>query len=187
MRLKTRDGFRPCSHCGKVYVANMEHFYGKKDGSLSSECRSCFRQRSSWNQRVRHHAGGVEYHLAYIARSAKLRARKNKLAYDIDAQFLAFLLQKQNGLCALSRVPLTFAKGVGHVPTNASIDRLDPNKGYTRDNVQLVANQVNTMKSNLDIRGLVEWCQLVLAGLGSPLLPVSTTRTSASTAPGQSA
>src|SRR6266511_3136339 len=104
----------------------------KKDGALSSECRPCFRQRSSKNQKVRHHTGGVDYHLGYIARSAKQRARKFQVAYDIDAQFLALLLERQNGLCAVSRVPLTFAKGRGHILTNASIDRIDPNKGYTK-------------------------------------------------------
>ncbi len=187
MQLKTRNGFRPCSHCGEVYRANAEHFYVRKSGGLSSECRSCFRQRNSRNQKVRHHAGGVEYHLGYIARSAKLRARKNTIAYDIDRRHLAFLLQKQSGLCALSRIPLTFAKGLGHVSTNASIDRIDPNKGYTRGNIQLVACQVNAMKSNLDIRKLAEWCQLVLDGLDSALHPISTTRTSALTAPDRSA
>ena len=168
MQLKNLNGFRPCSHCGKVYAANAKYFYQKKSGILSSECRPCFRQRSSRNQKTRHHAGGVDYHLGYIASSARQRARKHKLAYDIDVRWLAFILRKQNGLCALSRVPLTFTKGAGHVSTNASIDRIDPNKGYTRENVQLVAHQVNTMKSNRSISELAEWCRLVLAGLGSP-------------------
>jgi hypothetical protein len=167
MQLKTRNGLRPCGHCGQVFAADAEHFYQKKNGIWSSECRGCFRQRSSQNQKARHHSGGVSYHLAYIARSAKLRARKNRLEYEIDAHFLTSLLQKQDGCCALSRVLLTFAKGIGHVATNASIDRIDPNKGYTRDNVQLVAHQVNTMKSNRTLGELVEWCKLVLEGVNS--------------------
>lgn len=188
MRLKTRNGLRPCSHCGKVYPANTEYFYQWTDrGLLSSECRSCLRQRSSMNQKTRHYAGSIDYHLAYIARSAKLRARKNNIAYDIDPHYLSFLLQKQSGPCALSRVPLTFAKGVGHLPTNASIDRIDPDKEYIRGNIQLVACQVNTMKSNLDIHQLAEWCRLLLDGLGPRLHPVSTKRTSAATSPGRSA
>ncbi len=185
MRLKTHNGFRPCGTCAQMYPADTEHFYRTTSGHLSSECRPCFRRRSSANQKARHHAGGVKYHLAYIARSAKLRARKNGLAYDIDAAFLGELLQKQRGRCALSRVPLTFTKSAGHVPTNASIDRIDPRKGYLRDNVQLVAHQVNTMKSNLEIGELVEWCKLVVAGAGSPVHPDSTTRASVVTEVGQ--
>ena len=164
MRSKTYNGSRPCSGCGLLFPANEQHFYRHRTGGLSSECRACFRARSSANQKARHHAGGVAYHLAYIARSARLRARKSRLAFDIDAEYLGALLRDQRGLCAVSGVELTFAKGQGHVATNASIDRIDPGRGYTCGNVQLVANQVNTMKSNLDLAELARWCRLILGG-----------------------
>ncbi len=83
---------------------------------------------------------------------------------DIDAEFLKALLEEQGGLCAISGIPLTFVKGKGHIPTNASIDRMDSQKGYTKDNVQLVAHQVNTMKSNLSVNQLIEWCKSILTG-----------------------
>lgn len=164
MRKKDVNGFRPCSTCGETLPANAEHFYQKKSGILSAECRNCFRQRSSHNQHVRHHAGGIEYHLSYIARGVRQRARKNGLDCDINAEFLTTLLEEQGGLCAITQTPLTFTKGQGHIATNASVDRIDPMRGYTKDNVQLVAHQVNTMKSNLSIRQLVEWCKLVIQG-----------------------
>jgi hypothetical protein len=166
MRNKSLNGMRPCNTCGKILSAETKHFYQKKNGGFSSECRACFRQRSSRNQKLRHHAGGVTYHLSYIARGTRLRARKNKIEFDIDANFLNSLLEAQGGLCAISKVCLTFTKGKGHIPTNASVDRIDPRKGYTKDNVQLVASQVNTMKSNLSLTQLAEWCKQVIQGLG---------------------
>ena len=162
MRKKNIEGLRPCNTCGDALPPNAEHFYQKKNGNLSSECRSCFRERSSRNQKKRHHAGGIDYHLAYIARAMRQRARKHKIAYDIDRDFLQLLLESQRGLCAISRIPLTFIKGSGHISTNASIDRIDPKQGYSKDNVQLLAFQVNTMKSNLSVEQLVFWCKLVL-------------------------
>lgn len=162
MRKKDINGLRPCSTCGELLPADSEHFYRKKSGILSSECRNCFRQRSSRNQHARHHAGGVDYHLSYIVRGVRQRARKNALECNIDAEFLKTLLEKQDGLCAISKIPRTFTKGQGHISTNASVDRVDSSKGYTRDNVQLVAHQVNTMKSNLSINELIEWCKLVI-------------------------
>jgi hypothetical protein len=162
MRKKTINGLRPCSACHEILPATATYFYATTGRSLSSECRSCFRERSSRNQKKRHHAGGVEYHLAYITRAARQRARRDKIAYDIDATYLHQLLDLQSGLCAISKVPLTFTKGSGHIATNASIDRIDPKKGYTKDNVQLLAFQVNAMKSNLNIDQLMEWCRLVL-------------------------
>ena len=164
MRKKDVNGFRPCSTCGKILSADTEHFYRKKSGILSSECRSCFRERSSRNQHTRHYAGGVDYHLSYIARGMRQRARMGDMECDIDAEFLKALLEEQGGLCAISGIPLTFVKGKGHIPTNASIDRMDSQKGYTKDNVQLVAHQVNTMKSNLSVNQLIEWCKSILTG-----------------------
>ena len=64
--------------------------------------------------------------------------------YDIDLHFISTLLKEQAYCCAISKIKLTFTKGEGHIPTNASIDRIDPHKGYTKDNVQIVAWQVNT-------------------------------------------
>lgn len=165
MRNKTVDGLRSYKTCGSMLLADATNFYLKKDGSLSAECRACFRQRSSRNQKARHHAGGVAYHLAYIIRGTRQRARKSGIEFDIDTEFLSSLLETQGGLCAISKITLTFTKGKGHVSTNTSIDRINPTKGYTKDNVQLVASQVNTMKSNLSINQLAEWCRLILTGL----------------------
>jgi len=167
MRKKNVNGMRPCDTCNKIWTADAEHFYQTKDGILSSECRPCFRQRSSRNQKSRHHAGGTDYHLGYITRSTKQRAKKYGIAYDIDAHFISTLLKEQECCCAISKVKLTFTKGEGHIPTNASIDRIDPRKGYTKENVQIVAWQVNVMKSNLGTTQLAEWCQLILEGLGA--------------------
>jgi hypothetical protein len=164
MRKKDVNGRRPCSTCGEILSADSEHFYQKKDGSLSSECRTCFRQRSSRNQKTRHYAGGKDYHMSYIARGVRQRARKSGVEGDIDAEFLKVLLKEQGRLCAISGIPLTFIKGQGHIPTNASVDRIDSTKGYTKDNVQLVAHQVNVMKLNLSIAQLIDWCRLVLKG-----------------------
>lgn len=164
MRKKSINGLRPCSACGETLSADSEHFYQKKDGSLSSECRSCFCLRSSKNQKTRHHAGGVDYHLSYVMRGVRHRARKASIECDIDAEFLNVLLEKQGELCAISKIPLTYTKGQGHIPTNASVDRIDPTRGYTKDNIQLVANQVNTMKSNLSLEQLMMWCNLILKG-----------------------
>lgn len=162
MRKKTINGLRPCSSCGEMLSANSEHFYQTKSGSLSSECRSCFRLRSSKNQKIRHHTGGVDYHLSYIMRGVRYRARKSNVECEIDAEFLNVLLKKQDGCCAISGITLTFEKGQGHISTNASVDRINPTRGYTSDNVQLVAHQVNTMKSNLNLSELITWCNLIL-------------------------
>jgi hypothetical protein len=52
--------------------------------------------------------------------------------------------------------------GKGKHSTNISIDRIDSNKGYTKDNIQLVCAYVNIMKSDKSIEELKYFCQCIL-------------------------
>lgn len=75
----------------------------------------------------------------------------------------------QDGKCALSGVSMTWITGRGRsgVHTNASIDQVDPGKGYVAGNVQLVCMIANKMKSDLAERELVEWAKKVVEYAGS--------------------
>lgn len=94
----------------------------------------------------------------YLSDLRSFYKRRETLSVD----FLEELYNKQNGLCALTRVPMTYIRGHGKVPTNISIDRIDSCKGYEPDNVQLVCSIVNIMKSNLILEDLVSWCEKIV-------------------------
>lgn len=73
---------------------------------------------------------------------------------DIDA-----LYQVQNCCCALSGLPISWsATGWEH---SASIDRIDNNKGYTLDNIQLVHKKINMMRGTLEVSDFVQLCKSV--------------------------
>lgn len=48
------------------------------------------------------------------------------------------------------------------VPTNISVDRIDPKQGYIKGNLQLVCMAVNQMKSDLTIEQLKYFCRSIL-------------------------
>lgn len=96
-----------------------------------------------------------------VAGSRK-RAIKNKLEHNIKVQDLKELWNSQNGKCALTGVSMTIIPDTGRVTTNMSLDRIDPNKGYTKDNIQLVCGIVNIMKYTLTIAELKTWCSKIL-------------------------
>ena len=77
------------------------------------------------------------------------------------------LWKEQNGKCAVTGESMTYVRGQGSVPTNLSIDRIDNNVGYTRDNIRLVCYQVNFMKRALTDEGLAIWCEKIISGLRS--------------------
>lgn len=68
----------------------------------------------------------------------------------------------QQGLCAISGIPLAYQAGMGRVPTNISIDRIDNGKGYVRDNVQLVCDAVNRMKQDFSQANFIQWCGTIV-------------------------
>lgn len=75
----------------------------------------------------------------------KANAKVRKINVDVTIQDLSDLFEKQQGLCALTKLPLV---AVGNRPT-ASVDRIDSGGHYTTDNIQWVHKDINIMKNSL--------------------------------------
>lgn len=90
------------------------------------------------------------------------RAAKKNLECSITLDYLRELWCKQNGLCAISNIPMTYIFNNGRIPTNISVDRIDSSRGYTRDNIQLVCMAVNQMKSDLDDNTFYDICAAIV-------------------------
>lgn len=88
--------------------------------------------------------------------------RKQHLGFNLDLGYLLNLYEEQQGLCALSKVRMTYQAGAGRVATNISIDRIDSSVGYVRGNVQFVCDVVNRMKQDLTEPELLVWCARIL-------------------------
>jgi hypothetical protein len=109
---------------------------------------------------------------AFINRiKAGAKIRKNGIHVDIDAKFIYDLWIKQNKKCALSGLPIDFINtnpGTSDKPWSkydlictASLDRIDSNKGYTKDNVQLLHKDVNMIKKEYDQTYFLNLCKLI--------------------------
>jgi hypothetical protein len=94
----------------------------------------------------------------YLLRLLQIRNRKATLTVDQ----LYELLEKQQFKCALSGVLLTGYLEKGKIiRTNASIDRIEPGKSYTIDNVQLVCSALNKFRCDVPIDEFIDWCKKV--------------------------
>lgn len=86
----------------------------------------------------------------WLLRGAKRRAAKAGLDYNLDVSDIAI-----PALCPVLKVPLE--RGTRYAP---SLDRRDPLKGYTKDNVWVISKIANQMKSDSTLeerRKFAEW------------------------------
>jgi hypothetical protein len=93
-------------------------------------------------------------------RLSRLSARGRTMANTITVDDVVALWHTQGGYCALSGVVLT--PETGHTNT-VSLDRIDNEGGYTPDNIQLLAAQVNTAKNKWSEAEFVAMCRAVAA------------------------
>jgi len=81
-----------------------------------------------------------------VDRRMKLKNFEFHDAYELEA-YIAELFDRQEGICALSEVPLQDDEG-GDRQLCCSLDRIDSDGHYARGNLQLVCRFINAWKSN---------------------------------------
>lgn len=149
---------RTCRICGLEKEPSA--FYERKGSKyVRHECKRC----ANTNRR---------YDMVASMLSNARRANKRGLEFDLDKQFLLELRDRQNNKCALTGWSLDWDHTKSGKrkcpPTRASIDRVDSRRGYTRDNVQLLADMVNRVKSAYPQETFLEMCLKVAECFHSP-------------------
>lgn len=88
------------------------------------------------------------------SKSVKRNTNKPRIGeFELDFDFLVDLYHKQNGRCAYSNMPLKFRTGLDTTyHWKASLERKDPFKGYTKDNVCLICHEFNTTDNALKFK-----------------------------------
>lgn len=90
----------------------------------------------------------------------RVRAKNQKIIFNLTVEQLWDLAQKQNKLCAISKQPLIFNLNVKG-KHNASLDRIDSSKGYELGNVQWVTKEVNFAKHTMNQNEFILLCKQV--------------------------
>jgi hypothetical protein len=131
-----------CSHCNTnktvdCYRKNITY----KDG-YNNKCKKCEYEICTDSRQ------------AYVCNNwAKLlflgAKRHCKYDFDIDEQFVSDLFEKQQGKCFWFGVDLK-PSNIAKYPWQPSLDRLDREKGYTKDNVVLACYTANIGRNTSD-------------------------------------
>lgn len=117
-------------------------------------CDSCY-QRWYRQQQGRSKQYSEKFILTHPAKImySRIKAKCNtkKLDFDLDEDWISSRLQ--DGKCEATGLPIEMPKAGGGVyrkrsPWVATVDRIDPKRGYTKDNSRVVVLMYNLAKSD---------------------------------------
>lgn len=94
-----------------------------------------------------------------LARSVFLNVRKRARFIKVD-----FNLEESDieipETCPILDIPIKRGKNRRPEDFSPSVDRIDPSKGYTKGNIQVISNKANAMKNNAtpeELRMFAKW------------------------------
>lgn len=130
-----------CKQCNKEFISR-----NKKNTTFCSEyCSNIVHSRCK-DEEKRRQFGRESYHrrkadpkniISFILRNAKARAKKKAIEFSLKPSDI--ILPE---LCPILHIPLSKnSRRYGY-----SLDRIDPTKGYTSDNVWVISQIANAMK-----------------------------------------
>ena len=151
-------GLRICTTCKeKLPDTKFEQY---PTGTWRKKCTPC-RMLQKNRKRYENMGGSHEAYLRNLF--AKLRStRRNTHSFSLTAEEVLQQWDLQDGKCAVSGVALTHhLDGSGKKEFNASIDRINNDEGYSRENVRLVAYRINIMRHTLSTDMFWWWVKTI--------------------------
>lgn len=105
-----------------------------------------------------------EYPLKSLLSSVKSGAKQRNLVFEIDYNYISELWINQKELCYYTKIPMKLTSRKKD-PYQVSIDRLDSDIGYTRNNVVLCCQAVNYMKNDYKLEEFTNFLKSLFEAL----------------------
>jgi len=108
----------------------------------------------------REYDNDVDRRKGHILRNSKSSAKIRGIEFDLDHSDIPDLPE----YCPLiPSLKLTYrGESHGNSHCHASVDRIDPTKGYVKGNIQIISKLANTMKNEASFEQLKEFCTNML-------------------------
>jgi len=89
----------------------------------------------------------------YSLNKARSRSKSRNETTDLTLEYLKEIWENQKGLCSYTNIKMELPRSsqdedIKKSPTKLSLDRIDPNIGYIKGNVEFVCYCVNVMKND---------------------------------------
>jgi hypothetical protein len=139
----TFDGYQKvCKDCFSNYDS-VKKSYKKKQNKLKTDLKTYLRNKTS-----------------NLERKCKLK----NLPFDLDKDYIYNLFLKQDGKCYFTGIDIKHNIGC-HQYDSISIERLDPNGGYTKNNTVLSSFALNSFKGMMNESEFKNFLNLIIPNL----------------------
>ena len=152
-----------CCGCGKLFYKQDRYIRQSDKRKMSHACsKSCATFIRQKNKLVKTSP------FSHLNSQCKKTAKRKNYDFDLTPDFLESMFQSQQGDCYMSYVPMIHPElKEGKSLYDCSVDRVDNNKGYVKDNVRLVSLGCNYMRNNTNILHAEEFMQSLLISMSN--------------------
>lgn len=150
---------------------NEFHRDASRRSGLSARCKACLANyhKTRWpkyrEQRKAIRLARIKESPYINLQQSLYKALKRRPTVDpVTVEQLMEIWNQQNGLCALTKIPMTWTPtGTGaFTPTSVSIDRVDNSRAYEADNVRLVCMAVNSFRMGMSDDEMLRFAKAIL-------------------------
>lgn len=148
---------------------SREEFYPSKSArwGINARCKKC--DIAAVNRKHTNNLPRALRNLWIRHKSNGIHGSKRRCEFTqegcVTPDLLMEMWKTQDGKCAVTGVQLTHVQGQGfRIWTNVTLDRINPDLGYTKDNIRLVCRAVNYMKAAMTDQDMVKWAKAILNG-----------------------
>jgi hypothetical protein len=155
---------KKCSKCNEL--KSLSDFYTTQRGNRCKECllnvtRNYKRKkRLDPEHRKKEKLKQKERRVRLWQNTLLHDSKYRKIEHTLTVDDINEMLEKQNGLCYWFNIPLLPSSKRKH-PQQPSLDRLDRNKGYTKENVVLCCYSANIGRNDNDLETWLSFLDLL--------------------------
>lgn len=154
----SKDGlYRWCKSCKREYDINYRQSEKIQALYKSKEYRDRKMEYKKWRDKTDPRI--------QIFNSAKARAKKYEIPFNLEVEDIE--LREYCPLLGIKLERKPYGKGGSFQPNSPSLDKIIPELGYVKGNIEIISMKANIMKSNATINELKTFADNILRWYGN--------------------